>query len=106
MGRNSHLLELTEALISMLKAISLRNGQGKNPTPSPNSLFCAIGLQFLFQVPEGQQRTSPQMPYSDFVTLLFYLSPIQMVTEIILKNCFNMLIAFIDENLEKKLDFN
>ena len=80
--KNSHILEQTEALICTLKVIPLRNGQGKNQTPK-TKLYCIIGPMgsFLFQVLEQQHHITPQVSYSDFTAVQFYLSPTQMVTE-------------------------
>ena len=36
---------------------------------------------FLFQVLEQQHHITPQVSYSDFTAVQFYLSPTQMVTE-------------------------
>lgn len=36
---------------------------------------------FLFQLLEQQHHITPQVSYSDFTAVQFYLSPTQMVTE-------------------------
>lgn len=66
----------------MLKVIPLSNGQGKNQLQRPNSIVL-LGLwgSFLFQLLEQQHHITPQVSYSDFTAVQFYLSPTQMVTE-------------------------
>lgn len=79
MGRNSHILEHTEAQIYMLKVTPLRNGQGKSLTAKPKLFllyYWALWVIFCFKFQNSNVTLLPYCPIlispqCSFIFLLF-----------------------------------